>query len=291
MKKVLCLVMVLFFFVTAGSLSAEDKNVLAKVDGKIITIDEFNRKLDELPIVYQTLTKTKEGKEEYLTILIQNILLANEAKRLKIDKRKDVADKIEDTVRTILAQVLIKDVFNKIEVKDEEIKEHYNSQKEQFKVPEQVNASHILLKFPANPTDDVKKAVRKKGEEILEKIKNGEDFKELVMRYSDDTASKEKGGNIGYFSSGMLVKEFEDAAFKLKAGEVSSLVETEYGYHIIKVEDKKPGTQLEFEDVKGDIKKKLIEDKKQLVFEKFVADLEKKSKIFKNTDMLKGDSN
>jgi len=289
MKKTLFVVLVSIFMIYGGNVHSENKSILAKVNGKIITLEEFNKKLEDLPVVYQTLTKTKEGKEEYLTILIQNILLSSEAKKIGIDKRKEIAEKINDSVTTILAQAVLKDVFSKIEVKDKEVKEFYNINKEQFKVPEQVNASHILLKFPENASDDIKKEIKKKGEEVLEKIKKGEDFKELAKKYSD--ASKEKGGSMGYFSRGTLTKEFEEAAFKLKIGEVSPLVQTDYGYHIIKLDDKKPEMQLEFEEVKSEIKKKLTEDKKESTFNKYISELEKKSKIVKNTDMLKGDSN
>ena len=110
-------------------------------------------------------------------------------------------------------------------------------QQQQYSTPEQVRASHILLKTEGK--DDA--AVKKQAEELLAKVKAGADFAELAKKYSEDEASKAKGGDLDFFRKGQMVPEFDKAAFAMKPGEISDLVKTQFGYHIIKVVDKKAG--------------------------------------------------
>jgi len=157
-----------------------------------------------------------------------------------------------------------------IEISDESIENYYNTYKDkEFSEEEQVKASHILLKVESNATEEEKAEeekvkVKKEAEKVLEKAKaEGADFAALAKEFSEDTGSKDKGGDLGFFGRGKMVKEFEDAAFNLKKGEISDLVETSYGYHIIKVEDKKEGYTKPLEIVKSQIKTKLL--KKQAI--------------------------
>ncbi|MEK7841934.1 MAG: peptidylprolyl isomerase, partial [Deltaproteobacteria bacterium] len=126
----------------------------------------------------------------------------------------------------------------------------------------QVFARHILIR-PASGASDMKKAKEEaleKAEDILSSLaKKGEDFALLAKKYSDDKASGSKGGSLGYFKQGEMVKPFEDAAFSLKKGEISSIVETEFGYHIIKVDDVKEMRLMPFKEAKDIITKKLTE--------------------------------
>ena len=143
------------------------------------------------------------------------------------------------------------------------MQKYYDEHKKDY-YKDEVKASHILISTVDDNgkqlSEAKKKEAKKKAEEVLKKAKSGEEFSELAKEYSDDQGSAENGGDLGYFTKGQMVQPFEEAAFSLKPGEISGIVESQYGYHIIKVYDK-IDEQLPFNDVKDKIKNTLIEDK------------------------------
>ncbi|WFD11476.1 peptidylprolyl isomerase [Tepidibacter hydrothermalis] len=149
-----------------------------------------------------------------------------------------------------------------LQLNDEKLKVYYEKNKEQYK-REEAKASHILFKSVDDSmkplSDQDKKIAKKKAEDILVRAKNGEDFAYLAKTYSEDTVSGINGGNLGYFGKGVMVPEFEKATFELKAGEISNLVETQFGYHIIKVMDRVDEIRP-FEEVKNQIKDTIERD-------------------------------
>src|SRR5688572_10489172 len=134
-----------------------------------------------------------------------------------------------------------------------DIQRYYNDNIQQYSTPERVRASHILL----NTGGKDEAAVRKQAEELLAKIKAGADFAELARTYSEDPGSKEKGGDLDFFPRGQMVPEFEASAFALKPGEVSDLIKTQYGFHIIKVAEKQASTTQPLETVRAQIQQTL----------------------------------
>ena len=137
----------------------------------------------------------------------------------------------------------------KVTVPAADAQRHYNDNIAQYQTPEQIRASHILL----NTAGKDEAAVRKQSEELLQQAKAGADFAALATKFSEDQTSKVKGGDLDYFSRGRMVPEFETAAFALEPGQVSDIVKTQYGFHIIKVVDKKPGVTRPFDDVRPQI--------------------------------------
>jgi peptidyl-prolyl cis-trans isomerase D len=147
----------------------------------------------------------------------------------------------------------------KVVVPPGDIEDHYQRNLQQFSTPEQVRASHILLKTEGK--DDA--AVKARAETILKDAKGGADFAALATKYSEDEASAKNGGDLDYFGRGRMVKEFEDTAFSLAPGSISDLVKTQFGYHIIKVVDKKPATTRPLDEVRQQIADQLSYERAQ----------------------------
>ena len=141
----------------------------------------------------------------------------------------------------------------KVSVPPSDIQRYYNDNIQQYQTPEQVKASHILLKTDGK--DEA--AVRKQAETILQQVKSGGDFAALAKKYSEDEGSKANGGDLDYFGRGRMVPEFENVAFMLAPGEVSDLVKSQFGFHIIKVVDKRPGSTRSLDDVRAQIQEQL----------------------------------
>ena len=167
----------------------------------------------------------------------------------------------------------------KVVVPPSEIERTYNNNLEQYSTPEQVRASHILLKTEGK--DDA--AVKAKAEDILKQARGGADFAELAKKYSEDEASQKNGGDLDYFGRGRMVAEFDQAAFALEPGKISDLVKTQYGYHIIKVVDKKAATTRPLADVRQQIQDQLAYERAQAQASDLAQALEKE--ITKPSDL------
>lgn len=179
-----------------------------------------------------------------------------------------------------------------VAVSDEETKKYYDDNAETlFMVPEQVKVSHILIKFAipegAELNDTIKAEAKTKITDIQEQLNNGADFAELAKQYSEDTASAVNGGDIGFISKGQTVPEFEEAAFALEVGQVSGIVESTFGYHIIKCIEKQSPYVKTYDEVKDTIKSYLLNNEQLVVWEDFVYSLVDKAGIVYSSS-LKG---
>lgn len=245
-----------------------DDKTVAIVDGEKISKDDYK---DELSFYASMLASQQQLKNSIVTMMVQDKLIANDIKKndIKIDD-KEVDDALMQSVQNFGGQeqfdktlddynmsldkfkeTLKKDLMYKKhrewfdsnnEVTDDEIKKYFEDNKDEFA---KVDASHILVQDEET------------AKEIKEKIDNGEDFAKLAEEYSTDTASAKNGGSVGAFAKGQMVKEFEDAAFAMKEGEVSDPVKSQFGYHIIKVNK----VTDSFEDSKEEITKKIKDQK------------------------------
>jgi peptidyl-prolyl cis-trans isomerase C len=163
-------------------------------------------------------------------------------------------------------------------ISEEETKAYYDGHPDMFKQPESVRARHILIKVDPKGGDTEKAAARKKIEEIQKKLKNGGDFEALAKEFSEDT-SRDKGGDLGYFTKGRMVKPFEEAAFSLQVGQVSPIVETIFGYHLILVLDRKPEGKISYEDAKQRIQQVLKNEKIRTQLRAQIDELKAKADI------------
>ena len=174
-----------------------------------------------------------------------------------------------------IQQLLDKEVDQKVQITDEESKTFYDTNPQLFQQPERVKASHILIKVDEGASEEKKAEALKKIIEIQQKVQKGEDFAALAKTYSEGPSGP-KGGDLGSFGRGQMVKPFEDAAFSLKPNETSDIVETKFGYHLIKVVDKQPAKKIAYADAKDRINKRLKDQKlrteRQLYFDKLKKD-------------------
>lgn len=177
-------------------------------------------------------------------------------------------------------------VASQIMVSDADIQAYYEQNAKRYAEEEQRRASHILIKVDKNASATEKAAVREKAEKILAQVrKDPGDFAKLAKEYSQDPGSAERGGDLDFFTRGMMVKPFEDAAFKLKEGEISDLVQSDFGYHIIRLTAIKPGKTKSLDEVKGQI---AADIKKQLAAKKFAEMAEQfTNTVYEQSESLK----
>jgi len=170
-----------------------------------------------------------------------------------------------------------------VNVTDADVRKYFDDNPARFEEPEMVRASHILLmttdpKTNTELTEDQKTAKHKEMEGLLKRARAGEDFAELAKKYSEDPGSKDKGGEYK-FPRGQMVPEFEAAAFSLGTNQVSDIVTTRYGYHIIKLSEKIPAKKVEFEKAASDIKEGLTQQELQKQFPDYLDKLKKEAGV------------
>src|SRR6185436_7637270 len=182
--------------------------------------------------------------------------------------------KIPEKRKVKYALVDLQAIRNRIQVSPADVQRSYEDNQQQYSTPEQVRASHILLKTEGK--DDA--AVKKQAEDLLAKVKAGADFAQLATKFSEDDVSKTKGGDLDFFPKGQMVPEFDQAAFAMKPGEISDLVKTQYGYHIIKVSEKRAASTKSLDEVRAQIEDQLKWERAQAEAQRIADDVAGKLK-------------
>lgn len=251
-------------------LQTEAGSVLLNEYRKTYLEDIIMRKLLEEDVVNKNITLTAEKKEEifndhYEYFLLQNQLTEEQfVNILNMQGIGGLADYkalfMEQNEMVLLINELQSSIIDSVEVSDAEIEEYYNNNKAGFTVEEQVQASHILV-------EDEETA-----KEILNKLNNGSDFAELAKEYSLD-GSATRGGNLGFFPRGRMVKPFEEAAFALEVGEISGIVKTDFGYHIIMVTDRQEAGTISLEESRDNIRDTLLHQKQMETLRNYLIEL------------------
>ena len=249
---------------------------LAEVNGGVITTADFKKEVETLPPYLRPMAETPEGKKELLDTMIIREIIMQQAKKDGLDKSKEVTDKLEELKKRVIVEAFLKKkVETQTAITDADLQKFYDQNKDKLKTGEQVRASHILVKSEAEAQD------------ILGQVKKGGNFEQLASKYSID-AAKAKGGDLGWFGKGSMIPEFEKVAFGMKEGEISGIVKTQFGYHIIKLTGKRPAGIPPFAEVKEQLKAKLLPEKQQEVFQKLKDELKKSAKYSIKEDVLKG---
>ena len=189
--------------------------------------------------------------------------------QLKSDARQDMA----------VQKMIDAEIAPKVAVKPEQLTDFYTKNPDQFKQPERVRASHILIGVPRGADAAAKAQAKAKAEQVLKDVKAGKDFAALAKEHSQDPGSAVNGGDLGFFQQGQMVGPFNDAAFSLAPGAISDLVETEFGFHIIKVAEKQASRTVPLDEVRPQLEQYLLERNRQEQTDAFVKGLRSKGKV------------
>lgn len=203
----------------------------------------------------------------------------DEFKKILSEMEMNEKELREYTRKDLLISRFIETAFvSKVAVPEADIRAFYDKNPDKFKRDEAVKASHILLGVDSKASVDEKTKAREKAEKLRKELAGGADFATLAKGNST-CPSSQQGGDLGFFGKGQMVPSFEKAAFALKPGEISDVVETQFGYHIIKLTEKKPAELTEFKDAKGKIEEFLKGQKVNEAVQTYLADTRKTAKI------------
>ncbi len=287
---------------------------IATVNGESITEEAFDAQMDNNKMNYtlqtgKTLTPDQESvlEKQVLQAMITKYVLLQKFRELNLSvdpdrvdmEMQEVKDKYPteeafqqelnakgytmDRLRKEITQslqvfVLQQEVIRDVAVTEEELRRAYNANLEQITQPETVHARHILIKVAEDATAEQKADALSRIEAIQQELAGGADFAELAKEKSEGPSSV-NGGDLGFFPADKMVKPFSEAAFALNAGEISGIVETSFGYHIIKVEGKKEPWLPTFDQARQSLMEQLQPRKQQMVFEEFLVNAQKASDI------------
>jgi parvulin-like peptidyl-prolyl isomerase len=260
-------------FVMLTMSHAEAQDVVAVVGTKQITSKELNEKYDE--VVKQTLNPP--SKEIFLEDLIRYEMGVQEALKKGLNDDPIVKERVrQEYYKGLIERELGKKIAD-IKVTDKEMQAYYKDNPE-------IRTSHILIEFRPDATDEQKKAARARAGEIYEEVKKSKrPFEELVALYTDDVLSKRTGGDVGWQSSVTLVPQYYKTVLGMKVGEVKGLIETQYGYHIIKV----TGRRGYGDANKRQIRAAVFDQKRKEIFDSYFERLKKSYPVKVNKSLIK----
>jgi len=270
-------------------------------------LDQYEKQLREQVLERTIRRYLLDQKIKEANIVVTDEEVMNKIKEIAASQREPLTleefkTKMEqyglsfDSVKADVREGLARNKFmetqwaGKIHVTEEDAKKYYDENIKQFEIPEQVRVSHILIKpeltdpnanSNADPNEDKAQAMAKakeKAEELLKQLKDGADFAELAKANSN-CPSAPQGGDLGFFSRGETVPAFENVAFELANGQISDVVQTEYGYHIIKATDHKQASTISFDQAKDDIINRLTQQKQSELADEYIESLKAKANI------------
>ena len=290
--------------------------IVAIVNYDIITLSELNRTLESFMKRIEKSQNIKgneevinEARKAALNGLINNMLIDQEAGRLDVvvdeedvnttlkgilDEKKlslnqfkemlserdaTLDDYKEDMRRQIVKMRLIgKEIRSKIGVSKEEIGEYYAKHRGEYEGEETVRVQQILIIAPEDAGEEKRRTLRENAEKVLERLKRGESFAQLAVEYSQGPAAR-AGGDLGFIEKGVMLPEVDKEAFRLKMDEISDVVESPVGFHILKIADKRGAGVKPLKDVRDEIKESIANEKAQKKFEEWIEEQRKKSLI------------
>ncbi|MFZ5967866.1 MAG: peptidylprolyl isomerase [Bacillota bacterium] len=251
-----------------------NNEILATVGQRSISREDLNMAIQMAPKEQAAQINTYSGRKYLLSELITQEMFYQDAVEKELYHDEDFIKQLDMIKENLLKQYAVQALFKNVQVTDEESKKYYQENPEQFLTKDSVRAKHILVK-----EED-------KAKEIAAEIKAGKSFEEAAKAYSE-CPSKANGGDLGYFEKGQMVPEFEKAAFEAEPGAISEPVKTQFGYHIIRVEDKKPSANMEYDQIADQLKNYLLRNKQNQLFNEYAEQLKQKYEVHVNDELLK----
>ncbi|MDY0320474.1 MAG: peptidylprolyl isomerase [Arcobacteraceae bacterium] len=256
--------------ILALCLSMSHAVVYATVDGEEVTADDVALVIRNPQVNFAQLPK--DTQNAVINQAVEKKLLAKEALKSGVKSNPQYIEALKRVEGDLALEIWMQEKFSKVKVTDEEINEFHKNNPEQFIIPNELNANHILVK-----TEDEAKA-------IIKDLNNAKDkkakFVELATAKSEDKGTAKKGGELGWFFENQMVPEFSKAASALKKGEFTKTpVKSQFGFHIIMLNDMKPSKTLVLADVKENVRQMLVEEKFRNEISKIAAELRKKAKV------------
>lgn len=241
-----------------------ENKVLAVAAGYEITERDLNAVINRYPEDRRAMFQSEGGKKQLLEQLISFELMNKFGKEIALDQTEEYKMQMEAIAKEVLTSMAINKVLADITITDEEAKKYYDENKEAFSEPATVSAKHILV------------ATEEEAAKIKAEIADGTiTFEEAAKKYST-CPSKEQGGSLGAFSKGMMVPEFEKAAFESEIGVVTEPVKTQFGYHLVLVEGKNEASTKSFDEVKDSVINQLLQERQHKKYGEMLSELENK---------------
>jgi len=252
--------------------------VVLQVNDKTYTVADVEREITQefrtAPPQVQQFLASKEGQQQFLERLVRRELLLQEAEKRKFGDRSEVADPVAALRRDLMTRTLLQEeIGNKVKLEEKDTQDYFKAHPEEFS-GDQIRVRHILVR-----TED-------EAKQVLDRLAKNERFENLAKALSQDSATAAKGGDLDYLKREQLFPDFARAAFELKAGEVSGVVRTPFGYHIIKLVDRKKGQVLKYEQIKDQLNRRLLEERRTQRFQQWMKDLEAAAKVTRDESAL-----
>lgn len=281
--------MVVFFLFSTGNAQDADP-VLGKLGDYLVRQSDMDRFIGYHPASEQK--GIRESPDRMLSLLrrmLEAKAVANIARQEKFHERPEVKEQlgyIEDDF--LSREYLKKVVMAGVKVTEEEMREYYRENEESLAAPEQVRVRQILIRTSSSFTEEEKKKTRERAQHVLDRLREGEDFIRAVSKYSEDPDPevRKSGGDLGFFTRGQMIEVIEDAAFSLKPGEISDLIETPFGFHIIRLEEYVEPKPRSFQEVKDLIKIRMEQDLAAAKGEEFIREAVEKAEMQIATDRI-----
>ncbi len=251
-----------------------ESGVVAQVGDDRILEKDIEEILSHIPVQYRTRYSSAEGRKEVVDGLVKIKTLAWEARKRGIDKQDGVRMKISYLTDQTLAKELENELKKSLKVSDAEIEKYYNDHREKYVTPDRIKARHILV-----DKEDQAGALSKQ-------LKKGASFEELAKK-SSKCPSAQKGGDLGWFGKGKMDPAFENAAFALKKGETSGVVKSSFGYHIIRLDDRRENKTRTLDQVKKSIERIVLREKMEKEIDALKEDIRKQAEVSINEEYFK----